>query len=339
MLDVVFAVVLFSSGSALADVHYVDVNSTNATPPYTNWTTAATAIQDAVDAAVAGDEIVVTNGIYATGGRATVGDSTPNRVAVDKALSVRSVNGPQFTTINGGGSGRCVYLTNSATLSGFMLTNGLTYDVGGAGVWCQSTYAVVSNCVIIGNGASASSSFGYASGGGAYGGTLNNCIVYFNTNNSPFGGANYDGSPMNYCCTTPDPGGSGNITNAPLFVDQASGDLRLQPNSPCINAGNNSYVTNLTDLDGHPRISGGTVDMGAYELQFPQLRITVSGSMRVLTWSTEAGRRYQLQYRHDWTSVNWINLSGPIIASGATLSFIDSYLFDPWRLYRAVVLP
>ena len=103
------AMLLASAGSALSALHYVDVNSTNATPPYTNWATAATNIQDAVDAAVAGDEIVVTNGIYASGGRAASADSTPNRVAVDKPLSVRSINGPQFTTINGDRSGvRCV---------------------------------------------------------------------------------------------------------------------------------------------------------------------------------------------------------------------------------------
>src|SRR6266699_1832557 len=69
--------------SSLAGVHYVDANSTNATAPYTNWTTAATTIQDAVDAAAAGDEVVVTNGTYRGG------------VGVGKQLTVRSVNGPQ----------------------------------------------------------------------------------------------------------------------------------------------------------------------------------------------------------------------------------------------------
>jgi len=40
------------AGPVRAEVHYVDVNGANATPPYTNWVTAATNIQNALDAAV-----------------------------------------------------------------------------------------------------------------------------------------------------------------------------------------------------------------------------------------------------------------------------------------------
>jgi hypothetical protein len=47
------------------------------------------------------------------------------------------------------------------------------------------------------------------------------------------------------------------------------GNVRLQGNSPCINAGFNAYVSGLTDLDGNPRIVSGTVDIGAYEYQGP----------------------------------------------------------------------
>src|SRR5437762_3960312 len=144
---------LATAGSAGSAVRYVDVHSINPTPPYTSWATAAQVIQQAVDVATAGDEIVVTNGIYATGGRAVYG-SMSNRVAVDKPLTLRSVNGPRFTVIqghqatndiNGGGAIRCAYLTNGVSLSGFTLTNGaaqsgyLDEEGIGGGLWAAST--------------------------------------------------------------------------------------------------------------------------------------------------------------------------------------------------------
>jgi hypothetical protein len=48
----------------------------------------------------------------------------------------------------------------------------------------------------------------------------------------------------------------------------------LQSTSPCINSGNNAYLTSATDLDGNPRLAGGTVDIGAYEYQTPVSKIS-----------------------------------------------------------------
>ena len=146
----------------------------------------------------------------------------------------------------------CLVVSNVASSSG-----------GGA------SRGTLNNCTIIGNSAS-------TYGGGVDGssdGVLNNCIVF---NNSAPANANYFRNSfnaygsMNNCCTIPfSTNGVGNITNQPGFLDLAGKDFHLQSNSPCVNAGNNSYVTNATDFDGNPRIVGGTVDMGAYEFQTP----------------------------------------------------------------------
>ena len=143
------------------------------------------------------------------------------------------------TSYHGGGALNC-------TLYNCMLSGNSTWGMGGAAYG-----STLSNCTLAGNSV------------GAYASTLFNCIAYSNTN------GNYDtSSKLSYCATTPLPtSGVGNIISNPLFVDSANGNLRLQSNSPCINAGNNAYVTTATDLDGRPRIVGGTVDMGAYEFQ------------------------------------------------------------------------
>lgn len=58
-----------------------------------------------------------------------------------------------------------------------------------------------------------------------------------------------------------------NIIRDPIFVNPGI-DYHLQESSPCVNAGDN-YASGLPDFDfdGNPRISGGYVDMGAYEYQ------------------------------------------------------------------------
>ncbi|MDQ6632131.1 MAG: hypothetical protein M3Y82_10320, partial [Verrucomicrobiota bacterium] len=177
---------------------YVDLNSTNAMLPYSDWSTAATNIQDAIDAASPMDQVLVTNGVYRSGARLITGVATTNRVAVTKAITVQSINGPSVTTIegyqvpgttNGSSAIRCVYLANGAVLTGFTLTygaTGTTADNGG-GVWFQTllptTTSIVSNCVLTGN----SAGFG---GGGAYGsGTLINCTLSSNWGRLYAGGA------------------------------------------------------------------------------------------------------------------------------------------------------
>src|SRR5262245_49733033 len=83
-----------------AATHYVNLVSTNPTPPYTNWATAATTIQDAVDAAGAADFVMVMDGVYRSGGRVAYGSMT-NRVVVTNAITVRSLHGPAHTRIDG----------------------------------------------------------------------------------------------------------------------------------------------------------------------------------------------------------------------------------------------
>jgi parallel beta-helix repeat protein len=189
--------------NAAAGTLYVDLNSTNPVSPYSDWSTAATNIQDAVDAAGTGDLVLVKDGIYQTGGRAVYGAAT-NRVAITKAVTVRSVNGPMLTIVagaagsggtNGNGAIRCVYVGTNAVLSGFTLTNGFTRTTGdlskersGGGVWCETT-GLASNCVMSGNSAS-------QYGGGAFQGTIINCTF---TGNSATAGGGASSNTLNNC--------------------------------------------------------------------------------------------------------------------------------------------
>ena len=181
------ALVASLATTAAATNLFVDLNSPNAASPYTNWITAATNIQDAVDAAQPGDQIFVAAGCYQVGGR-TTSDGMANRVVVDKPVTVQSVNGQTGTLIDGSRSLRCAYLANGAVLSGFTLTNGAAGN--GCGVYCTSTNEQLRNCRLI-NNVSLSPCAGPCYGAGAYSGTLVNCSLSGNNGLSAGGGAAY----------------------------------------------------------------------------------------------------------------------------------------------------
>lgn len=192
--------------------------------PGTNWASAFHTIQGAVDAAAAGDTVLVTNGFYDTGGAVSPGLGLFNRVKIEKRVDVRSVNGPDVTLIvgashsgtNGPTAVRCVYFSPfaPATLSGFTLTNGHTWAGGGDGWYDRSggglqarPGGVLSNCVIVGNSAgdNGGGAFLVGTAGGASGppAALNNCVV---TGNSAREGGGIRliqrGSVVNNCIIT-----------------------------------------------------------------------------------------------------------------------------------------
>jgi len=182
--------------------------------------------------------------------------------------------------IGGGG----VFETNSTIRDSLIVSNsvGGGTDAGppgfGGGVYMRGGALV--NCTVSENRAlnCVNPAFPFpepAHGSGVYveSGGLTNCIIYSNffygCTNSENEWFNAGAGVFDHCCTTPDPGGVGNIILEPQFLDPTNGNFHLASNSPCIAAGAvQPWMIGAFDLDGNPRTTNGVVDMGAYQSPF-----------------------------------------------------------------------
>ncbi len=160
------------------------------TPPFSSWASAATNLQAAMILAGEGDTVLVTNGTYVV--------SAP--VNVNTGVTLKAVNGPSGTVIDGGGAVQCVTLAGSnAVADGFTITGGMAQM--GAGVYCAGG-TVLKNCMVVGNRASAMDPYG----GGVYGeagSVMRNCVVARNHADGydPRGGGVYSGGMTIQNCT------------------------------------------------------------------------------------------------------------------------------------------
>ncbi|MBR1921411.1 MAG: hypothetical protein IJ829_05345 [Kiritimatiellae bacterium] len=153
----------------------------------------------------------------------------------------------------------CVLTNNYAILDGGAIYGGRAVNCLVAGNEAGQNGGGACNAALVGCTLAANTAGNI--GGGTYGGSAVNSIVYGNTAATD---ANWNGTTFTYSCTTPAAGGTGNISSAPLFRDDAS-DWTLRKASPCIDAGDDSSAVGDADLAGESRIRGGSVDMGCYE--------------------------------------------------------------------------
>lgn len=179
--------------------------------PGTTWNNAFHTIQAGINAASPGVTVVVTNGTYVV--------TTP--ISVNKAVTLKSVNGSAVTLVDGSSAVRCLALADTgAVVCGFTFQNGdATGDVGGGiafsvaggevrecritssradyggGVFFAAAGGLLDRCVLTGCRA-------VAQGGGVYlraGVTVRNCLIYGNLADYGGGVLSYQGGLVQDC--------------------------------------------------------------------------------------------------------------------------------------------
>ncbi|MHC4943325.1 MAG: right-handed parallel beta-helix repeat-containing protein, partial [Planctomycetota bacterium] len=188
-------------------------------------------IQGAIDAASAGDTIIVEPGTY-----------VENIDFLGKAVTLMSEQGADVTAIDGNHAGRVVTCQSGegadSVLDGFTITNGYVKDDNGGGMYIWYSDPTVKNCTFSDN--KAESPYDDSNGGGMYNEssnpTVTNCTFTYNSAGGGGGMCNMESSPTVIDCTF-----SYNGTGAHGLSGWGGGMLNCSNSSPTVTNSTFSY--------------------------------------------------------------------------------------------------
>lgn len=262
-------------------------------------------------------------GIYCNGGLYSSGGSVRNCTVSGNTGSYGSglhlykgglVENCRVYNNIGAAYGSAIWLSYGGTVRSSLIYANTNASYAGGGAYMDHG-GIIENSTLWNNVGSTIYDGVYCSGGGE---VRNSIVQQINTNGS---------AVITYSCIPTVVSGTGNISNAPQFVNAATRDYHLTNSSPCINAGiNQGWMTTASDIDGNARILGSAVDMGAYERSgIPTAPASISASDGTysnkinLTWSAVSGAAgYSV-----WRNIINNSDSATSIASGLTSANYD----------------
>jgi hypothetical protein len=218
---------------------------------------------------VIGADGALIDGFTITGGRADGSDADGCGAGMYNYASSPTVVGCIFMGNSASAYGAGMYSDEGSEptlINCIFFENAADYGGGTAGRNSSSTLV---HCTFVNNSA-------VHEGGGLYGyddssPSVTNCILWGNSDSGGTGETaqirTVSGTPeVNYSCVqgwTGALGGTGNISELPLFIGQD--DHHLRPTSPCIESGTDAGVLNDVDGESRPWPAGGLYDIGADE--------------------------------------------------------------------------
>ena len=215
-------------------------------------------------------------GIYATSNDMA---NQPVEYAISAPVIINNV-----ITANGAGHGGGIY-TIDTDIGVPIITNNTVVANNGSGICWSTSYG--NYAPKIQNNLVAFNTWGLEQRGAEHPPTIKNNCVYGNT---------LQGKNTDYLGIADQTGINGNISLDPKMANYKFGELHLQPNSPCIDAGTNDAVeAGWKDIDGQNRVLGSAVDIGADEsdgtlwnFSVPIIHVRTGGddAQNGLTWGT-----------------------------------------------------